>query len=147
MHYTHERDKHADCQRGYICTVHPMTMPMVLLCFVLFWFVYYQFLKDSCLPFVHILQGCFTGTGAIIWLPLCQWSNSEGYGQKNDQYQTTKKAQQSMNHMHECHNSWDALYWQDLWEPLGGLDNYNECLHQTSGIFLILSQIFNCKVG
>ena len=24
-------------------------------------------------------QGCFTGTGAIIWLPQCQWSNPEGY--------------------------------------------------------------------
>ena len=36
----------------------------------------------------HILQGCFTGTGAIIWLPQCQWSNPEGYGwnKKNDQY-------------------------------------------------------------
>ena len=28
----------------------------------------------------HILQGYFTGTGAIIWLPQCQWSNPEGYG-------------------------------------------------------------------
>ena len=27
----------------------------------------------------HILQGYFTGTGAIIWLPQCQWSNPEGY--------------------------------------------------------------------
>ena len=30
--------------------------------------------------FTHILQGYFTGTGAIIWLPQCQWSNPEGYG-------------------------------------------------------------------
>ena len=28
----------------------------------------------------HILQGYFTDTGAIIWLPQCQWSNPEGYG-------------------------------------------------------------------
>ena len=27
----------------------------------------------------HILQSYFTGTGAIMWLPQCQWSNSEGY--------------------------------------------------------------------
>ena len=25
--------------------------------------------------FTHILQGYFTGIGAIIWLPQCQWSN------------------------------------------------------------------------
>ena len=30
--------------------------------------------------FTHILQGYFTGTGAILWLPQCQWSNPEGYG-------------------------------------------------------------------
>ena len=30
--------------------------------------------------FNRILQGCFTGTGAIIGLPQCQWSNPEGYG-------------------------------------------------------------------
>ena len=27
----------------------------------------------------YTLQGCFTGTGAIVWLPQCQWSNPEGY--------------------------------------------------------------------
>ena len=27
----------------------------------------------------HILQGYFTGTGAIIWLPQCQWRNHEVY--------------------------------------------------------------------
>ena len=25
----------------------------------------------------HILHGCCTGTGAIVWLPRCQWSNRE----------------------------------------------------------------------
>ena len=30
--------------------------------------------------FTHIFQGYFTGTGAIMWLPQCQWSNPEGYG-------------------------------------------------------------------
>ena len=34
---------------------------------------------DSCDLFTHILQGYFTGTGAITWLPQCQWSNPEGY--------------------------------------------------------------------
>ena len=30
--------------------------------------------------FAYILQGYFTSTGAIAWLPQCQWSNPEGYG-------------------------------------------------------------------
>ena len=30
--------------------------------------------------FTHILQGCSTGTGAIIGLPQCWWSNPEDYG-------------------------------------------------------------------
>ena len=30
--------------------------------------------------FTLILQGYFTGTEAIIWLPQCQWSNPGGYG-------------------------------------------------------------------
>ena len=30
--------------------------------------------------FIHVLQGYFTGTGAIMWLPQCQWSNPEVCG-------------------------------------------------------------------
>ena len=51
-------------------------MAFVVLC--LLW-LYYGFLVDSYHPFSHILQGYFTGTGAIM-LPQCQWSNPEGYG-------------------------------------------------------------------
>ena len=46
--------------------------------------------------FPHILQGYFTGTGAIRWLPQCQWSNPGEYGNKshgssknNDKYNKT----------------------------------------------------------
>ena len=35
---------------------------------------------DSCDLFTHIVQGYSTGTGAILWLPQCQWSNLEQYG-------------------------------------------------------------------
>ena len=28
----------------------------------------------------HILEGCFTGTNALIWMFQCQWSNPERYG-------------------------------------------------------------------
>ena len=34
--------------------------------------------------FTHILQGCITGTWAIIWLPQCQWCNPEGHGLFDD---------------------------------------------------------------
>ena len=34
-----------------------------------------------CNDLTHILQGYITGTEAIIWLPQCQCSNPEGYGQ------------------------------------------------------------------
>ena len=39
--------------------------------------------EDSGDAFIHILHDCFTGTGAIMWLPQCQWSNPEGYGKIN----------------------------------------------------------------
>ena len=29
--------------------------------------------------FTYVPQGFFTGTGAIMWLPQCQWSNPEVY--------------------------------------------------------------------
>ena len=32
------------------------------------------------IDFTHILQGGFTGIGAIIRLPQCQWSYPEEYG-------------------------------------------------------------------
>ena len=54
-------------------------MYIVLLCFVLLW-LYHQDLVYLCDGFTHILQGNFTGTGAIIWLPQCQWSNLEKIG-------------------------------------------------------------------
>ena len=40
--------------------------------------------------FIHIHQGWFAGTGAIVRLPQCQWSKPDGYGKIN-QCITTKK--------------------------------------------------------
>ena len=34
---------------------------------------------NACDPFTHFVQGYFTGTGTIIWLPQRQWSNPEKY--------------------------------------------------------------------
>ena len=49
----------------------------VMLCFVV---VMQSFIMNSCEVFIHIHQGCFAGTGAIVRLPQCQWSKPDGYG-------------------------------------------------------------------
>ena len=40
--------------------------------------------------FIHIHQGCFAGTGAIVRLPKCQWSKPDGYGKISQCITTTK---------------------------------------------------------
>ena len=40
--------------------------------------------------FIHIHQGCFAGTGAIVRLPPCQWSKPDGYGEISQCITTTK---------------------------------------------------------
>ena len=39
---------------------------------------------------IHIHQGCFAGTGAIVRLPQCQWSKPGGYGKISQCITTTK---------------------------------------------------------
>ena len=50
---------------------------VVVLCFVV---VMQSFIMNSHEVFIHIRQGCFAGTGAIVRLPQCQWSKPDGYG-------------------------------------------------------------------
>ena len=52
------------------------------------------------------IQGFFTGTGAIIWLPQCQWSYTEGYV-LNQPVSNHAKTTQIKDYMH---NSWDLLH-------------------------------------
>ena len=59
----------------------------VVLCFVV---VMQSFIMNSHEVFIHIHQGCFAGTGAIVRLPQCQWSKPDGYG-KISQFITTTK--------------------------------------------------------
>ena len=59
----------------------------VVLCFVV---VMQSFIMNSREVFIHIHQGYFVGTGAIVRLPQCQWSKPDGYG-KISQYITTTK--------------------------------------------------------
>ena len=75
----------------------------VVLCFVV---VMQSFIMNSHEVFIHIHQGCFAGTGAIVRLPQCQWNKPDGYG-KISQMCNHNKAQQSSNRVHI---SWDILY-------------------------------------
>ena len=53
------------------CTVYPKKYAhgFVVLCFVV---VMRSFIMNSHEVFIHIHQGCFAGTGAIVRLPQCQ---------------------------------------------------------------------------
>ena len=59
----------------------------VVLCFVV---VMQSFRMNSHEVFIHIHQGYFAGTGAIVRLPQCQWSKPDGYGKISQCITTTK---------------------------------------------------------
>ena len=59
----------------------------VVLCFVV---VMQSFIMNSHEVFIHIHQGYFAGTGAIVRLPQCQWSKPDGYGKISQCTTTTK---------------------------------------------------------
>ena len=59
----------------------------VVLCFVV---VMQSLIMNSHEVFIHIHQGCFAGTGAIVRLPQCQWSKPDEYGKISQCITTTK---------------------------------------------------------
>ena len=59
----------------------------VVLCFVV---VMQSFIMNSHQVIIHIHQGCFAGTGAIVRLPQCQWSKPDGYEKISQCIITTK---------------------------------------------------------
>ena len=59
----------------------------VVLCFVV---VMQSFIMNSHEVFIHIHQGYFAGTGAVVRLPQCQWSKPDGYGKISQRITTTK---------------------------------------------------------
>ena len=63
----------------------------VVLCFVV---VMQSFIMNSHEVFIHIHQGCFAGTGAIVRLPQCQWSKPDGYGKISQCITTQSTAKQ-----------------------------------------------------
>ena len=72
-----------------ITTVYPKKYAhgFVVLCFVV---VMQSFIMNSHGVFIHIHQGCFAGTGAIVRLPQCQLSKPDGYGKISQCITTTK---------------------------------------------------------
>ena len=72
----------------FIPTVYPKKYAhgFVVLCFVV---VMQSFIMNSHEVFIHIHQGCFVGTGAIVRLPQCQWSKPDGYGKISQCITTT----------------------------------------------------------
>ena len=75
--------------RSNLCTVYPKKYAhgFVVLCFVV---VMQSFIMNSHEVFIHIHQGCFAGTGAIVRLPQCQWSKPDRYGKISQCITTTK---------------------------------------------------------
>ena len=71
------------------CTVYPKKYAhgFVVLCFVV---VTQSFIMISHEVFIHIHQGCFAGTGAIVRLPQCQRSKPDGYVKISPCITTTK---------------------------------------------------------
>ena len=59
----------------------------VVLCFVV---VTQSVIMNSHEVFIHMHQGCFAGTGAVVKLPQCQWSKPDGYGKISQCITTTK---------------------------------------------------------
>ena len=59
----------------------------VVLCFVV---VMQSFIMNSHEVFIHIHQGCFAGTGAIVRMSQCQWSKPDGYWKISQCITTTK---------------------------------------------------------
>ena len=84
---------HGDLSEGDISflptTVYPKKYAhgFVVLCFIV---VMQSFIMNSREVLIHIHQGCFAGTGAIVRLPQCQWSKPDGYGKISQCITTTK---------------------------------------------------------
>ena len=86
-HFTFETSRLTHSQ--LLCTVYPKKYAhsFVVFCFVV---VMQSFIMNSHEVFIHIHQGCFAGTGAIVRLPQCQWSKPDGYGKISQCITTTK---------------------------------------------------------
>ena len=65
--------------------------------------------------FVHIHQGCFAGTGAIVRLPQCQWSKPDGYGKISQCITTTKHSKaKTVCIFLGIYCIWSEAHWQKM---------------------------------
>ena len=116
----------------------------VVLCFVV---VMQSFIMNSHEVFIHIHQGCFAGTGAIVRLPQCQWSKPDGYD-KISQCITTTKHSKAKNRVHI---SWDILYEsiqpaiQNYWRTMA-IKEGGYCLTRACGLAWCNYSANLCKV-
>ena len=83
---------------AHTSTVHPKNYAhgFVVLCFFV---VMQSFIMNSHEVFIHIHQGCFAGTGAIVRLPECQWSKPDGDGKISQCITTTKHSKAKTVHI------------------------------------------------
>ena len=100
---------------GHSYTVYPNKYAhgFVVLCFVV---VMQSFIMNSHEVFIHIHQGCFAGTGAIVRLPQCQWSKPDGYGKISQCITTTKHSKAKTVCIFlgiYCTSQTESLYWNN----------------------------------
>ena len=92
----------------------------------------------------HILQGWFTGSGAIVRLPQCQRIDPEGYGKMsllNPQQMMIKSYQNQaqLNHMY--------ILWNILCFHLKQETHFDDCLKDTTGIEGCLNESHFCDLS
>ena len=117
--------------KGFKLTVYPKKYAhgFVVLCFVV---VMQSFIMNSHEVFIHIHQGCFAGTGAIVRLPQCQWSKLDGYGIISQCITTTKHSKAktaciflgiycklSRDRLRRCPNVWISSWAAELLKYIG----------------------------
>ena len=90
-----------------------------------------SFIMNSHEVFIHIHQGCFAGTGAIVRLPQCQWSKPDGYGTISQCITTTKHSKAKT----VCIFSWDILL-------VGGKSYSGDKIPTDDHKYLIMSQVY-----
>ena len=114
------------CDGGF--TVYPKKYAhgFVVLCFVV---VMQSFIMNSHEVFIHIHQGCFAGTGAIVRLPQYQWSKPYGYGKISQCITTTKHSKAK-----------PCAYF------LGYTVNHNAIVKLTQGVLLLSMYILKKEV-
>ena len=116
-----------------------------------FFVVMQSFIMNSHEVFIHIHQGCFAGTGAIVRLPQCQWSKLDGYGKISQCITTTKHSKAKTVCIFfgiycigtHHHLFLQIMFWRWTWEICLRWFLAHYCLHleTTSNIYFHFNQI------